>query len=79
MNEKDIEYLDEQFPKGKTKFRGEAMVLLALARKHGEEKRNVEVKKAMDDIRIYTNEFGRTLLAIYKKELLQKLGLGELD
>ncbi len=32
---KDIEYLDEKFPKGKTKFRGEAMVLLSLARREG--------------------------------------------
>jgi hypothetical protein len=29
----EIEYLDEKFPKGKCKLRGEAMVLLTLARK----------------------------------------------
>ena len=34
--EKDIEYLDEKFPKGKSKLRGEAMVLLALARLQGQ-------------------------------------------
>ena len=28
---KTIEYLNEKFPKGKSKLRGEAMVLLALA------------------------------------------------
>ena len=39
--EKDIEYLDEKFPKGKTKFRGEAMVLLAMARQQGK----IEIKK----------------------------------
>jgi len=33
----DEEYLDEKFPKGKSKLRGEAMVLLALARKVGRE------------------------------------------
>ena len=33
---KDEEYLDEQFPKGETKFRGQAMVLLALARQVGQ-------------------------------------------
>jgi hypothetical protein len=37
MKEKDIfntaeTYLDEQFPKGKTEFRGQAMALLALAK-----------------------------------------------
>ena len=31
----DEEYLNQEFPKGKTKFRGQAMVLLALARKEG--------------------------------------------
>ena len=31
----DEEYLNQEFPKGKTKFRGQAMVLLALARKQG--------------------------------------------
>ncbi len=34
---KDEDYLDEQFPKGKTKFREQAMVLLALAREVGKE------------------------------------------
>jgi len=29
---KDEDYLDVKFPKGKTKYRGEALVLLALAR-----------------------------------------------
>ena len=35
------QYLDKEFPKGNPKFypRGEAMVLLALARKHGEQRR----------------------------------------
>lgn len=36
MEDKDIEYLDEQFPKG-DKRRGEAMVLLVLARTEGKE------------------------------------------
>jgi hypothetical protein len=34
---KDTDYLEEHFPKGKTKFRGEAMVLLALSRQVGKE------------------------------------------
>ena len=38
MTNKDEEYLDKEFPKGKTKFRGQAMVLLALARKEGMKK-----------------------------------------
>ena len=46
--EKDIEYLDKEFPKGKTKFRGEAMVLLALAREEGEnELRKKEIEFLM--------------------------------
>ena len=36
------EYLDEKFPKGKNKLRGEAMVLLALA-KRNEQKRILEI------------------------------------
>lgn len=37
MNKKqDFEYLDEKFPKGKSKLRGEAMVLLALSRQERE-------------------------------------------
>ena len=33
---KDEEYLNKEFPKGETKFRGQAMVLLSLARRQGE-------------------------------------------
>ena len=32
------EYLDEKFPKGKSKLRGEAMVLLALAKQEEQER-----------------------------------------
>jgi len=32
------EYLDEKFPKGKSKLRGEAMVLLALTKQEEQEK-----------------------------------------
>ena len=32
------EYLDEKFPKGKNKLRGEAMVLLALAKRNEQER-----------------------------------------
>jgi hypothetical protein len=35
IKETDIEYLEKEFPKGETKFRGQAMVLLALAREQG--------------------------------------------
>jgi len=48
--EKDEEYLDEQFPKGKTKFRGQAMVLLALARIEGARKKDEEFLKMIDEI-----------------------------
>jgi hypothetical protein len=46
----DEEYLDKEFPKGKTKFRGQAMVLLALARKEGqqaEQKRILKITKRL--------------------------------
>jgi hypothetical protein len=42
--EKDIKYLDEHFPKGNKK-RGEAMVLLSLARIEG--KKNIEKQKVV--------------------------------
>lgn len=35
LSKKDEEYLDKEFPKGETKFRGQAMVLIALARQEG--------------------------------------------
>jgi predicted RNA-binding protein len=45
--EEDIEYLDQEFPKGKTKFRGQAMVLLALARKQA---KSETLKKVFEEI-----------------------------
>ena len=69
-NEKDVEYLEEKFPKGKTKFRREAMVLLSLARIQGEETRNTEVQKVIESI------FEDNLdVYEFKTKLLQKLGL----
>jgi len=38
MEEQEIEYLDEKFPKGKSKLRGEAMVLLALTKQETKSK-----------------------------------------
>jgi hypothetical protein len=48
MKEHDINYLDEQFPKG-DKRRGEAMVLLALARIEGKKEIIEEYEKYLDD------------------------------
>ncbi len=45
---KDEEYLDEQFPKG-DKRRGEAMVLLALARLEGINQGSVKTAKFIDE------------------------------
>lgn len=45
----DEEYLDKKFPKGETKFRGEAMVLLALAREVGKEEAINEFIALIDD------------------------------
>lgn len=47
---KDMDYLDEQFPKGKTKFRGQAMVLLAFAREEGKSETKKEFLEFLEDI-----------------------------
>lgn len=46
---KDEEYLDEKFTKGKSKLRGEAMVLMALAREVGRKEigRRIERKERL--------------------------------
>ena len=68
--EEDINYLEEKFPKGETKFRGEAMTLLAIARAQGIDNRNTEVKQAIESL--YEEGEGTWISG---KELLQKLGL----
>ena len=45
----DEEYLEQEFPKGKTKFRGQAMVLLALARQQGKQEVLRKVNKLIDE------------------------------
>ena len=50
---KDIEYLEKQFPKGETKFRGQAMVLLALARIEGK----AELMKELEGSEPYATGF----------------------
>ena len=47
---KDEEYLDEQFPKGETKFRGQAMVLLALARQVGKQTERKRIFELYDKV-----------------------------
>lgn len=44
------DYLDKEFPKGETKFRGQAMVLLALAKMQGRTDALKKVEKEIDDI-----------------------------
>lgn len=56
---KDIDYLDEKFPKGKTKFRGEAMVLLTLARQVGKENVVKEYEEYLDDYKKEQRELVR--------------------
>ena len=46
--EEDIEYLDKMFPKGESKLRGEAMVLLALARKEGKHQFDNQIEAIKD-------------------------------
>ena len=48
---RDEEYLDKEFPKGKTKFRGQAIVLLALAREQGRLEMKEDVEKIIDEIK----------------------------
>ena len=57
MNE-DIDYLDKEFPKGETKFRGQAMVLLALARKEGARLKIEEILEKWEDEE--SNEYNLT-------------------
>jgi hypothetical protein len=80
--EKDIEYLEKEFPKGQTKFRGQAMVLLTLARIQGSLSEEKEVLKLIDDvyytpkldhkrvpeITIFIKELRKRLLKLRKKE-----------
>lgn len=42
---KPEEYLDEEFPKGKSKLRGKALVLHALSLLEGKKQRSEEIKK----------------------------------
>ena len=44
----DEEYLDKEFPKGKTKFRGQAMVLLALAKQEGKQAEQKRILELID-------------------------------
>jgi flagellar motor switch protein FliG len=60
IKETDIEYLEKEFPKGETKFRGQAMVLLALAREQSKKQAtadfiNEEIKrlKRLRNVRHY--------------------------
>ena len=65
----DEKYLDEKFPKGKSKLRGEAMVLLTLARRRGKQ----EAQKMFLEEEL---EFFRELLFSYNsrwfKEKIKK-------
>ena len=47
--EEDIGYLDEKFPKGESKLRGEAMVLLALAREEGKQSALKQFEELIDN------------------------------
>jgi hypothetical protein len=40
------EYLDQEFPKGETKFRGQAMVLLALAKSEAQAELDKQIERA---------------------------------
>lgn len=48
--ERDIEYLEQEFPKGKTKFRGQSMVLLTLARIQGSKSKQKEMLDFLEDL-----------------------------
>ena len=58
---KDEEYLDKEFPKGKTKFRGQAMVLLALARNQGRQEERERINKTINELIELGNKEDRTI------------------
>jgi len=60
----DKEYLDNNFPKGKTKFRGQAMVLLALSRNQGKSEARKEFLKEKAK---WTEERGRMAKLLFEK------------
>jgi len=67
------EYLDEKFPKGKNKLRGEAMVLLALA-KRNEQERILEIidimRKDLNNLDYsYSNEWIENFLEGLKAKI----------
>jgi len=73
------EYLDKEFPKGKTKFRGQAMVLLALARQQREKEIKEKIEKWRKDKGIFSEkerDFPTVVQIRYEdiKELLKSLG-----
>ena len=48
----DERYLNKEFPKGETKFRGQAMVLLALAREQGKEQATADFIKMIEKLNL---------------------------
>lgn len=44
----DERYLNKEFPKGKTKFRGQAIVLLTLSRHQGTKEQRLKFKEYID-------------------------------
>ena len=48
---KPEEYLDEEFPKGKSKLRGKALVLHALSLLEGKKQRSEEIKKIIENLK----------------------------
>ena len=66
------EYLNEKFPKGKNKFRGQAMVLLALAK---QEAIKQGYAKALDDVKKIIYDMKHNLLAdnMTKEELCDSI------
>jgi len=72
IKEEDIEYLEKEFPKGKTRFRGQAMVLLTLAREQGEQSQKQNEIKFLKDL--YNHNW--TWEQIHKEI---KIRLGEIE
>ena len=65
------EYLNQEFPKGKTKFRGQAMVLLALARQQEKLETQEKVKKLKDWIN--ENGSGKYFMSLGIDKLNEKI------
>ena len=71
------EYLDQEFPKGKTKFRGQAMVLLALTKQEKDKEASEKVEELKTRVNDFYNTMGREGILGAIDEIFGLLNKGE--